>query len=200
MLLIAGLGNPGEKYIRNRHNVGFMFVDFLVQWLHSPMVNNKTTEQFNHRFKFDKYSHAEVAKFVIQDTRYQIQDTLILVKPQTYMNRSGESIRQISTSYQLPATSLFIAHDDLDIDIGKYKIQLGVGPKKHNGLSSIENHIHTADFWRIRIGVDNRQGDRSMTGEDYVLQNFSADEENTLQQLFPEILSKLLLLLEENKK
>lgn len=186
MILIVGLGNPGEKYTRNRHNVGFMFADFLLEYL------NKTYT-LSTDFKFDKYSKSEIAKTdLIANSQ---KPAAIIVKPQTYMNRSGETVRQLKASNQIPLSQIFVAHDDLDIQLGNFKIQQGVGPKKHNGLSSIENHIHTVDFWRIRIGVDNRAGDRTLSGEEYVLQNFSPDEQQILTDTFPSIINRFLTVL-----
>ena len=127
----------------------------------------------------------ELAKVKLPATSYNLQ--ALLVKPQTYMNRSGESIKKLITNYELPITNIVIAHDDLDIELGKFKIQQGVGPKKHNGLSSIEQHLHTNNFLRIRIGIDGRQGDRTLPGEEYVLQNFSQNEENILENLFTKL-------------
>lgn len=128
MILITGLGNPGEKYSNTRHNVGFMFVDWLAQ------VNNLE------RLKFDKYSNAETIKNCPLATE-KSQILAVLAKPQTYMNRSGESIKRIMTDCTIDPGHLIVIHDDLDIELGKFKIQLGVGPKKHNGIASIEEHL-----------------------------------------------------------
>ena len=145
MILIAGLGNPGEKYAHTRHNVGFMFLDYLLSEV-SPSPP----------WKFDTYTNAEITK------TNSMKLHAILAKPQTFMNRSGESIRSIAKNNSLSPIDILVAHDDLDLELGNFKIQLGVGPKKHNGLSSIQDQLHTPDFWRIRIGVDNRNGDRSL--------------------------------------
>lgn len=187
MLLIAGLGNPGEKYKKTRHNVGFMFVDYMV-----TLFNGKQSVS---SFKFDKYVNAEMAKINLQTTSYQLPS--LLAKPQTYMNRSGESIKKLITNYELPIANIVVAHDDLDIELGKFKIQLGIGPKKHNGISSIEQHLHTQNFIRIRIGVDNRKGDRTLSGEDYVLQKFSLEEYSVLETTFVELYNQLLTQLSQ---
>ncbi len=204
MILIAGLGNPGTKYTHNRHNVGFMFVDYFLKFLTKSYELPTTT------FHFDKYANAEIAKTELIANSQKLN--AILAKPQTFMNRSGESIKKIMTNYKIhlknqqqntspfsPPTSdplspspIFIAHDDLDIQLGKFKIQYGVGPKKHNGLLSIEHHLHSVEYWRIRIGVDNRNGDRTLSGEDYVLQNLSSEEYEIIEQTFPLIAKHLL--------
>jgi PTH1 family peptidyl-tRNA hydrolase len=168
---LIGLGNPDAKYAKNRHNVGFMFVDWLAKEL-------KAT------WKYNKYARAELAK-----TDY------LLVKPQTYMNNSGESVKKIMSNLQLPASSIFIVHDDLDMRLGNFKVQMGVGPKKHNGVDSIEHHLKTSEFWRIRIGVDNRIQGTGMQGEAYVLSNFSNEELEQVTAIFPKILEKLQAVL-----
>lgn len=168
MKLVVGLGNPGKEYERTRHNVGFMLVDRL------------STE-----FKFSKKFNAEILQ----------TDDLILIKPQAFMNRSGEAVRKIVNSYQLPVDSLYVIHDDLDIPLGKYKIQKGKGPKEHRGILSIEMALGSKDFWRIRVGIDNRELDNRISGEEYTLQNFTDEERKTvarvIDQLVEELCSKL---------
>ena len=109
------------------------------------------------------------------------------------MNRSGQTIAHLISE----PTIIFVAHDDLDIRIGNFKIQKSVGPKMHNGLESIEQSLKSKSFWRIRIGIDNRTSDNSIPGEPYVLSNFSEEESEMLEKTFPRILSKLQLLLED---
>ena len=169
MRLLVGLGNPGEKYAENRHNVGFMFCDFFV---------SKTETNDTQQFKFDKYSNSNFVKL----------ENVIVVKPQTFMNRSGESVRKCMIDDKtLKADDVFVAHDDLDIPIGKFKIEKGHGPRLHNGLESIEQCIGTKEFWRIRIGVDNRTSENRIPGEAYVLQNFTDEEKKIIEQAFQEI-------------
>ncbi|MBI4225727.1 aminoacyl-tRNA hydrolase [Candidatus Roizmanbacteria bacterium] len=169
MHLIVGLGNPGEKYKNNRHNVGFMFVDYMAKLLNGSIAkkqfNNITIQQYNN---------------------------LILAKPLTFMNHSGQAVTKILTDYRVPITDLLVVHDDLDIPIGKFKIQKGVGPRLHNGIESIEKSLGTKDFWRLRIGVDNRNPDNWVDGETYVLNDFLLDEKKLLlKQVFPKILKRL---------
>ncbi|MBI5122649.1 aminoacyl-tRNA hydrolase [Candidatus Roizmanbacteria bacterium] len=157
MILIVGLGNPGKKYINNRHNVGFQFVDYI-----NRQIKNKKIK---------------------------------IVKTNVFMNNSGLAIKQlISQSPNLPVSNLIIIHDDLDIPLGKFHIQFAVGPQLHNGLESIEQHLKTKDFWRVRIGIDNRLPDKRIPGEAYTLQNFSPEEKTLLEtEIFPKIFSQLKL-------
>lgn len=180
MKLIVGLGNPGEKYVKNRHNVGFQFLDYLVQKLEVPSTENT--------FKTDKRLGAEILKINMDE------EVIILDKPQTFMNESGKAVRKIVTSYKLQVTrDLVVVHDDLDIKIGAYKLQLGKGPKIHGGVLSIENELRDTNFWRLRIGVDNRDAENRIPGEAYVLQNFTGDEQKILKSVFDSINLSLLL-------
>lgn len=174
MYTIVGLGNPGDEYKNNRHNVGRLFLDFVLN-----------TYQGN-KFQHDKKLRSFVTK--IQVGRI----LMLLVKPDTYMNNSGIAVQSCVKRYMLQVTrELFVAHDDLDIPLGKFKIQKGTGPKLHNGLESIENHLKKSDFYRIRIGVENRDPERRIPGEAYVLQNFTVDENAILNTTFPTIVSRL---------
>lgn len=168
MKLIIGLGNPGEKYMLTRHNAGFLFVDYLYD--QAEIVKP---------WKFDKYANAELAEVTVGNNQ------ITLVKPQTFMNRSGESVTKLAIRYSISPSDTFVAHDDLDIKLGDHKISLGKGPKLHNGVSSIESLWKTKEFWRIRIGVDNRTD--PIPGETYVLQNFLSTEIKSLRNVFSSI-------------
>ncbi|MEO8581533.1 MAG: aminoacyl-tRNA hydrolase [Patescibacteria group bacterium] len=179
MSIFVGLGNPGEKYQHSRHNVGWMFLEYVAQ------------KQNFEPFILQKKVFSELVK----------QDELLLVKPQTFMNDSGKAVQAVVKWYgekveRLAQSSssihnLFIIYDDLDIELGKFKIQFGSGPKIHNGLNSIRDHLGTDQFWNVRIGVDSRKGDRSLSGSEYVLQNFSPDEHQVLQTEFADIYAQI---------
>jgi PTH1 family peptidyl-tRNA hydrolase len=175
MKLIVGLGNVGEKYARNRHNAGFMFVDYL-SWVWNNRMEMK--------WKLDKYMDAELCTVVEGGNEY------LFAKTQSFMNRSGNAVKLLMKKYSLSPADLIVAHDDLDVHLGKSKIQIGTGPKVHNGIISIESAIKTANFMRVRIGVDNRNGDRSMPGEAYVLQNFKPEEQEILDKVFVSLASR----------
>ena len=151
MKLLVGLGNLGPKYQNTRHNVGFLFLDFLVK-------NDLLDKQIK------------------------------TLKPDTYMNQSGLAVAKKLSFYKLRPVNLIVVHDDLDLRLGEYKVQFGKGPKLHNGVDSVEKAIGTKDFWRVRIGVDNRIPDNRVSGESYVLQNFTPEELTILEnQVFPKI-------------
>lgn len=178
MFVITGLGNPGENYQNNRHNAGFMFVDYLYK--NSEVVK---------LWKYDKYSQSEISQvtFPLTDDRRLTTD---LIKPQTYMNKSGDAVKKFISNQKSEISNLFVIHDDLDLTLTNFKIQKGIGPKVHNGISSIEDVLGSKDFWRVRIGVDNRE-DKKISGESYVLQNFTSEKKKLLQDTFPKIKERL---------
>jgi PTH1 family peptidyl-tRNA hydrolase len=172
MFLFVGLGNPGEKYEHSRHNAGWMYLDFMLEKLGGA------------QFSVDKKTVSEVAK----------KDNLLFVKPQTFMNDSGKAVEAVTKWYGgegFETNQLYIIYDDLDIPLGKYKIQLGSGPKIHNGLNSIRDHLKTDQFWNVRVGVDNRNGDRSNSGSEYVLGKFNNEEKKLLNEVFEEVFDEL---------
>lgn len=174
MKLIVGLGNPGEKYEKNRHNAGFMFIDYF-----------KSQDPNSKELNFVEKGSAALLKTKFADEQF------LLVKPQTYMNNSGLPVKQLFIQYKLKLDDLIVAHDDLDIPLGKFKIDLGVGPKLHNGIESIEENLGSKKYLRIRLGVDNRSKDNWTNGESYVLQDFSPEEEKIINQTFQKILDRL---------
>lgn len=163
--LIVGLGNTGLEYERTRHNAGFIFLDSIAQ----------------SNFKEEKKFKALMSE----------HNGIKLAKPTTFMNSSGEAIRAISDFYKINPSQILVVHDDLDIKLGEYKLQFDKGPKVHNGISSIENHLGTSEFWRLRIGIDNRTPElkANISGADYVLGRFSSEE--------LEILTKILFSISE---
>lgn len=171
MNILIGLGNPGEKYQHSRHNVGWMFLDFLAKKLDLP------------EFSAQKKVHSDISK----------TNDFLLVKPQTFMNESGRAVQAVLKWYGKEADDqhVFVIYDDLDIELGKFKIQFGSGPKIHNGLNSIREHLGGEEFWSVRVGVDSRQGDRTLSGSEYVLQSFSPDQKEILMNEFSAIHDEL---------
>lgn len=165
MKLIVGLGNPEEKYLKTRHNAGFMVVERVAAELGIPS------------FKSNKKLLS-----LITSNR-----SIILAKPTTFMNSSGRAVAKLVSHFKVDPDSLWVVHDDLDIPLGKYKIQKGVGPKIHKGIASIEESLGRDDFWRVRVGVDNRNPLTRIAGEQYVLQNFSQDELKIILSVIGEI-------------
>lgn len=166
MILIVGLGNPGKKYLNNRHNVGHMFMNYLIDKLAGSQING-----------------------------------LKLAKTDDFMNLSGIFVKKMIRNSGSEPKDLIIVHDDLDIPLGKFHIQFASGPLLHNGLESIEQYLKTKDFYRIRIGVDDRSADKKIPGEKYALQNFLIDEKQLLEtEIFPKIFTQLQLDLKNQFK
>jgi PTH1 family peptidyl-tRNA hydrolase len=156
--LLIGLGNPGRQYSRNRHNVGFMFVDRLAIRLGARGMRLQ--------------SKAIVTTVAIGDTK------VLLAKPQTYMNLSGQSVQGLANFYKLPLEHLLVAHDDLDLPFGVLRLRPGGGPGGQKGVASAIERLGTRDFARLRIGIGRPPG--RMEPADYVLQDFGGGEMKTL--------------------
>ncbi len=180
MKLIIGLGNPGNKYDQTRHNIGFAFLDYLKQSRNFP------------EFELNKKFNAEISKATMEEKE------AILVKPQTFMNLSGESVSAILAFYKLSPADIIVIHDDLDIATGKYKIATDSSSAGHNGVENIIEKLGTQKFNRIRIGIGKTiDGTLScmLGAHDYVLQKFPEEEDKIIKELFPEIEEKIKNLL-----
>ena len=153
-LLVAGLGNPGPRHERDRHNVGWMVVDELGR---------------RHDASFRSKFNGRVADVRIGGHR------VALLKPETYMNESGRSISAATRFYKAPTDAVLVVHDDVDLESGRFQIRLGGGLAGHNGLRSIASTLGTQDFLRLRIGVGRPgRGDRRPVA-DYVLSEFEPE-------------------------
>ena len=187
MKLITGLGNPGEKYKNTRHNAGFICIDSLYERLDS------LNEFYMTEWKQDKFSNSEISFLKLGS-----EVKAILQKPQTYMNNSGSAVLKLIKIHKVLdlKNNFMLIHDDLDIELGKSKIQVGKGPHGHNGVNDIINRLKTDEFTSIRIGIESRIDDE-INGEDFVLMNFTEEErkildnviEKTIESIIPLILS-----------
>jgi PTH1 family peptidyl-tRNA hydrolase len=153
MRLVVGLGNPGSRYARNRHNIGFMAVDAIAR-RHGFLG-------FRNRFK------GELAEGSIGGER------ALLLKPQTFMNASGESVGEAARFFKILLADVVVIHDEIDLRPGKLRVKRGGSSAGHNGLRSIDALLGT-DYWRVRIGVGH-PGVKELV-QPYVLQNFSGEE------------------------
>jgi peptidyl-tRNA hydrolase, PTH1 family len=153
--LLVGLGNPGARYARNRHNIGFMAID--------AIARRHRVSGFRNRFK------GELAEAPIGGER------VLLLKPQTFMNASGESVGDAARFFKIPLSEIVVIHDEIDLRPGKLRVKCGGGNAGHNGLRSIDA-LFGPDYWRVRIGVGH-PGIKELV-QPYVLQNFP-DEERT---------------------
>ena len=158
--LIVGLGNPGAKYTKTRHNAGFWFVEALA---------NDANEHFRIESKFS----AEVCKVTIAGNPVWLQ------KPITFMNRSGLAVKQLSSFYKIPVDSILVVHDEIDLSPGTVRLKEGGGHGGHNGLRDIHAHM-TKEYKRLRIGVGH-PGDRNKV-VDYVLSPINTGDEIEVTQ------------------
>jgi PTH1 family peptidyl-tRNA hydrolase len=161
MNIIVGLGNPGRKYERTRHNAGFMVVDELAKSLRIDVSQ-------------DKY-HA-----IIGRSRIGAEET-VLVKPQTFMNDSGRSVAAVLRGTYTSISDLIVIHDELDLPLGAVRVKIGGGHGGHNGLRSIIEHLGSGDFIRVRIGIGRPAPD--MEPADYVLSPYLAEERQTASEV-----------------
>lgn len=175
MFLIAGLGNPGKEYEKTRHNAGFCALDVL-------------SEKYNISVKENEHK-ALVGKGYIEGMK------VLLVKPQTYMNNSGEALRAICDYYKIdPETEVIVLYDDISLDVGMLRIRDKGSAGGHNGIKSIISHLGTQNFMRIKIGV----GDKipQMDLADHVLGNFQKEDVDTMKESFKKAAEATVMLLE----
>lgn len=160
MYIIAGLGNPGLRYANSRHNVGFITLDMLAKKL---------------GIKVKKAKH----KALIGEGTYA-GEKILLAKPQTYMNLSGESILDLRNWYKVEDSRIIIIYDDIDLDVGVLRIRASGSAGTHNGMRSIINQLNSQDFPRVRLGIGRPPGEWDL--KDYVLSNFGKDEVPILKE------------------
>ena len=153
MFLFVGLGNKGTKYEYNRHNIGFLFIDYLVKKYSFLKINNKL-------------------KSILYKGNI-LDYNIVLSKPETMMNLSGESIRLIKNFYKIKQNNIFVVHDELDLNLGKIKFKFGGGSAGHNGIKNIDQNIGN-EYYRIRVGVN--KDDNKSSPDKFVLSDFKNEE------------------------
>jgi PTH1 family peptidyl-tRNA hydrolase len=162
--LLIGLGNPGREYINTRHNIGFIWIDRLTIRLNARGMKMQSNA-------------------IVITAQYE-ERKLILAKPQTYMNLSGQSVQGLAHFYKIPLENLLVAHDDLDIPFGTIRIRPTGGPGGQRGMASTIEKLGTKDFPRLRLGIGRPPG--RMDPKAYVLQDFSKEE----MKLLPDVLDR----------
>ena len=183
MKLIVGLGNPGREYTHNRHNIGFMCVNHLAK-VHGIQLDKKQGQA--------RTGSGNIAG-----------NKVVLARPQTYMNLSGESVSRLARKLKLKSEDLLVIHDDLDLPLGKIRLRRGGGSGGHKGINSIISCLGSQDFYRIRVGIgrpDTVNGSAE-DGEteiiDYVLSDFTIDEKKIITKVITEVTEAILCLLNE---
>ena len=169
--LVVGLGNPGKKYINSRHNAGFVVVDYLAdQW---------------HANTFSASRHADALTTEV----VQAGEKAGLVKPQTFMNKSGSAVQTLSDYFDVAPANVLVIHDDIALPTGRLRVSQGSSAGGHNGVQSVIDALGTNDFSRLRVGIESWQRDGDEAQIDtraYVLGQFSDKEKQVLQDLLPE--------------
>lgn len=181
MKLLVGLGNPGEKYEKVRHNLGFTVLD---QFVADRLPTTDYSKLWTNESKFK----AEVCRLKSED--------LVLVKPQTYMNNSGLAVKLLTTYYKIPTTDVIVIHDDLDILLGKFKIRLGGAGGGHHGVESIIEAIGD-NFWRVRLGIGNERSHSgehnriAFNAEHFVLEPFMPGEKSKVKHMIKQAIEAI---------
>ena len=171
MLILVGLGNPGKKFDNTPHNAGFEALDFFAQKNDFP------------EFEFSKKYNSLISE----------KDDVLLAKPQTFMNESGVSVKEILKNKK--EATLLVIHDDIDLPLGKIKFSQGNGAGGHKGVDSIIQHLGSKDFIRLKIGVG-KEGEK-IPAEEIVLKKFTKEEQEILQRIMEKSAQALNLLIEE---
>ncbi len=203
MKLIIGLGNPGEKYEKTRHNLGFVVVEHFLKDFQSA---RNTVWEDSSKFK------SEIAQIEWQP-RHGTLEKVILAKPQTYMNNSGLAVKIITDFYKISADNIWVIHDDIDLPLGSMKIRFGGASAGHHGVESIMEYLKTDKFWRFRMGTGIqssplRQGfegqaklkvksSKLRNVEDFVLSGFTGSEKGKVKNLIKRAVNVIETGLEE---
>ncbi|MFA5528806.1 MAG: aminoacyl-tRNA hydrolase [Peptostreptococcales bacterium] len=174
MYLIVGLGNPGREYQNTRHNAGFMAIDYLADKHHIPI---------------NKIKH----KGLLGEGMIAGQKVLLL-KPQTYMNLSGHSVREALEYYKIDLDKLILVYDDIDIDTGSVRIRKKGSAGTHNGMKSVIYDLQSDEFCRVRIGIGR---DKDIKLENYVLSRFKPDETKTMEDAIIKVQKAIEAILEK---
>ena len=175
MLLLVGLGNPNPNNTNNRHNVGFFVID-----------------QINKKFKLSK----QKPKFKGLLTTGKIgEQKVYAIKPLTFMNSSGVCVKELIEYFKINVKDVFVFHDDMDIDLGKVKVKFGGNSAGHNGIDSIDKNIGK-NYSRIRIGIG--RPIKNSEGADHVLENFSIDEKDGVEEVTKNIIESLSILINKD--
>ena len=187
MKLIVGLGNPGTKYERVRHNLGFMVVEEL----------GKRVKRQGESWKYEEKFKSEILDFTLNASRFT------LVKPQTYMNNSGMAVVALVDYFKIPPEDLIGIHDDLDLPLGKIKVRLGGAAAGHHGVESIINALGTDKFIRVRLGIGNLRTQSSehkhahVDTNKFVLEPFMHSEKSKVKHTIKQTVKALDILLEQ---
>lgn len=175
MKLVVGLGNPGKEYENTRHNLGFMFLDYL-------------TEKYSFKIDTSKFN-AKIGEIYINNEK------VLFAKPQTYMNLSGQSVQKIKDFYKLETKDILVIFDDLDIPFGDIRYKLNGSGGTHNGMKNIVQMLNSKDFPRLKIGIGGIKHEKQDL-INFVLEKFSKEQLSELKDIFDNAYEKFLVFLD----
>lgn len=175
--MVVGLGNPGPKYARHRHNVGFQIVETLARRHNIEMTRTRNRARIGDGWVSRRRGSSPLAILGGSMEREKV----LLVRPLTYMNGSGESVGPLAAYFDIDVDSILVIYDDLDLESGTLRLRPGGGAGGQKGMKSIIQHLGSQDFPRIRVGIGRPPG--RLSASDYVLQNFSETEEESFGPL-----------------
>jgi PTH1 family peptidyl-tRNA hydrolase len=174
MKLLVGLGNPGKEYTKTRHNVGFDAIEKIAQKLLTDPKWQSSAKLQGHYIKTPE---------------------LVFLKPTTYMNLSGIAVQKLASLYKIAPHDIWVFHDEMDIELGKIKIQIGGGSAGHNGIKSLIADLGTNEFVRWRIGIGKSE---ALEGADYVLSKFTKTEEENIEKIIETVVESTEFALRNN--
>lgn len=178
MKLIVGLGNPGKKFAKTKHNLGFLVLN-----------------ELRKKWKFEKFNYEKKFLAKISEGKFNGQE-IILAKPQTFMNNSGKSVKSLISNFKIQNSHLWIVHDDLDIPLGKIKISFGRGAGGHKGVQSIIYELKTGNFLRFRIGILPKNKNLKKI-KNFVLKKFTKHEEKIVKEMIQKTVKAIEISLKE---
>lgn len=195
MKLIVGLGNPGEKHEKSRHNFGFLVVENFLKTFESA---KNTVWDDNKKLKSD------IAQIEWNSQKKKSVEKIIIAKPKTFMNNSGMAVSLIANYFKISPSDIWIIHDELDLPLGAMKIRLGGGGAGHHGIESIMESLSTDKFWRFRLGIGHTKAHSGVAkakfsdATEFVLGNFSGQEKSKVKVTLKKAVKALETALEED--
>lgn len=180
MKLIIGLGNPGKEYLKTRHNVGFMVLEYLQKKLLTSGISN---------WELSKKFNAEICGLTLNNQK------IILAKPMTFMNASGEATQLITHFYKLTERDLIVVHDDKDLKLGDIRVQTDRSSAGHNGVKSIIEQLNTQNFTRIRVGVASQNEKSMKDAAKFVLNKFGLLERKKVEEVIKKSVEEIMNLI-----
>jgi PTH1 family peptidyl-tRNA hydrolase len=177
VILLVGLGNPGPRYAGTRHNIGFRVVDHFAEQHRAPGFRARFEGEFS---QLDAFG-----------------ERVYLLKPQTFMNRSGHSVRAALAFYKLEPSDVLVVHDELDLPLGEFRLKKGGGEAGHNGLRSITEQFGTSDYARLRCGIGRSEGETGTTA-DYVLDGFPLVDQPLVERMVEGAVQAIRLVIERD--